>query len=475
MTGDVQQPRDGADALRKRLRQALSARLLVQSLSIGLPVTGFALLAVRLLAPNTPRLWLLAGLAAALAVCWAAGRFLAVRRTPSRAQCLAAIDASSRGGGLLMAGEAARRAGWHSDAAGIAVPEVAYRPGRALWPPLLMLLFVLAVWAPPASFFAHAVAPRQENGLRSLLEEEAERLELYREQEVVDDETAERIADWLEIADKENERSAGELLEVLDQVTDELDRVAAEAATAADEAHNATLAAEELTDRLSEALDAGALSASQLSSAAEALHEFLEKSGLPSDGQAGLSAESLSNMLSAASSGTLSREMLESLSKGLGECRAASAERLRQLTAADVRKLSQCSGGSCTNGAAALASLLSQNSKGAECAAALATLCSQGGSGGIGKGYAPSELTWQDPASTEGTASKDQSLGRGMLSGEAAPRITGLSASAPHDEGKAVITPGQLGEARGSAGNARTPLVLPRHREAVRRYLGGEK
>ncbi len=469
MTGYEQPPRDGAEALRQRLGQALAERALLHALTIGLAIAAFAILVTRIAVPDIERYWLFAGLAVVVILCWAVGRFRAARQTPSYAQCLAAVDAASRGGGLLMAGEAARSAGWKADATVISVPEVSFSPGRALWPPLLLLAFIVAVLAPSSTFFARTFNPPREDGIQALLEEEAQRLELYREQEVVDEETADRIQEWLESAKAGDDHSAGELLEILDQVTDELNRAGEEAATAADEAQDATLAAAEMTDQLARALESGTLDESSLAAAAEAMRDFLRESGLQS--------EVLSNLLAEASAGTLSSEMLSALSNGLANASAAASERLRQLTEADIQKLSKCNGGNgcCTNGAAALAALLARNADSAACAAALSALCNEPGEGGISKGYAPSELTWQDPVSAEGTESREISLGGGMRSGDDGPRLVGVSASAPRDDGKADVAPGKLGEAKGAAGDARTPVVLPRHREAVRKYLGDGK
>ena len=69
---------------------------------------------------------------------------------------------------------------------------------------------------------------------------------------------------------------------------------------------------------------------------------------------------------------------------------SAASDRLRQLTEADIQKLSKCNGGngSCTNGAAALSALLARSAESAACAAALAAMCGEPGEGGIGKGYA---------------------------------------------------------------------------------------
>ena len=422
MTGSDQAPRDGAEALRQRLGQALAERALLRTLTIVLAFAGPILLAVRLSMPAIGRNGLLAGLTAALAVGWIVGRLRAARQTPSYVKCLAAVDAASKGGGLLMSGDVARSAGWHPEAARLTVPDVTYRPGHAIWPPLLLLAFIVAVLIPPPTIFARAFPPSRADGIRALLDEEAQRLERYREQEIVDDETADRIHEWLESANAAEERSAGELLEVLDQVADELDRAAEETA----------------------------------------------KAGLFS---------TLSNLLASASSGALSPEMLSALSNGLANASAAATDRLRQLTEADVQQLAKCNGGngSCTNAAAALAELLARDADCAACAAALSAMCSESGEGDIGKGYMRSELTWRDPVSADGTESKETSLGAGMRTGDDAPRLISVSTSAPHDDGKADVTPGQLGNDKGAAGDARTPIVLPRHREAVRKYLGDGK
>ena len=94
MTGYDQPPRDGAEALRQRLGQALAERALLRTLTVGLAIAAFAILVTRIAVPAIGRYWLFAGLALAVILCWAVGRFRAARQTPSYAQCLAAVDAA---------------------------------------------------------------------------------------------------------------------------------------------------------------------------------------------------------------------------------------------------------------------------------------------------------------------------------------------------------------------------------------------
>ena len=158
------------EVLRERLRLALATRLLLRMLTVGFAAAGFAVLAIRVAIPSVGRPWLLAAPAAAIALSWAASLMSAARRTPSRVRCVAAVDAASGGGGLFMSREEASRAGWRADLSGAVIPAIAYRPGRALWPPLLMLAFVVAVIAVPASLFARAFAQQDDGGLGTLVE-----------------------------------------------------------------------------------------------------------------------------------------------------------------------------------------------------------------------------------------------------------------------------------------------------------------
>lgn len=456
----------GAEELRDRIRTALYLRALVRGLTFGLPVCGVAVLVVRLLAPDVTLSVLLGGMGILLFVLCGVMCCLAHGKVPSYSQCVAEVDAASGAGGAMMTEDAAKTAGWGVAPRKQIVPEVSYTPGYALIPLLIVLAFAIVALALPKSLFAKVAANSQEDGLKALLQQEAERLELYKEHEIVEEEKAEQIETWLDEAMKNADLSAGEMLEILDQVAEELDSAAEEAATTADETQNAALAAEELAERLQDALASNALNPADLEAAAETMREFLQNSSLPSN--------MLSNMLSAASGETLSSEMLANLSSQLSQCCSLSSNRLASLSQADIMKLSQCSGGCCTNGAAALASLLSQSSDCSDSAAALAGLCT--GNGGIGKGYAPAEMSYKDPASTDGTASKEMSLGQGRISGKDDMRLVSLFATAPKvDDGKAQTDSGKLGNGAGEAGNARTPVVLPRHREAVKRYFGGEK
>ena len=68
MTGYDQPTRDGAEALRQRLSQALAERALLHALTIGLAIASFALLVVRIAAPSCGRHWLLAGFVVVVAI-----------------------------------------------------------------------------------------------------------------------------------------------------------------------------------------------------------------------------------------------------------------------------------------------------------------------------------------------------------------------------------------------------------------------
>lgn len=455
-----------AEELRDRIRTALQLRALVRGLTFGLPVCGVAVLVARLISPDVSLSVLLSGMGLLLLVLCGVMCVLARRNVPSYGQCVAEVDAASGAGGAMMTEDAAKTAGWETSRIRQILPEVSYTPGAALIPLLIVLAFAIVALALPKSLFAKVAANSQEDGLKALLQQEAERLELYKEHEIVDEEKAEQIETWLDEAMKNDELSAGEMLEILDQVAEELNGAAEEAATSADETQNAALATGELAERLQDALASNALNPADLEAAAETMREFLQNSSLPS--------EMLSNMLASVSSDALSAEMLQELSSLLSQCSSLTSNRLAALSEADIRKLSQCNGGCCTNGAAALSALLSQNSDCSAAASALAGLCS--GNGGIGKGYAPAAMSYRDPASTDGTASKEMSLGQGMINGKEKMRIVGLSASAPKvDDKKAKADSGKLDGGAGESGNARTPVVLPRHREAVKRYFGGEK
>ena len=453
----------GAGALRRKIAQAFVVRAVLRTCAFALPVLGGAVLAVRLAAPGLSRLVVLCGAGGVFLFSLVASIAFSLRRLPSARACVAAVDAASRAGGLMMEGEAAAVAGWTCPARGI-VPKVRCHVAGLAVPAVLFALFAAFAVLAPGSFFRRDAALIPNKGLEELLEKEAERLEEYEAQEIVEPGKAEEIREWLE-AGRDGAKSAGEMLEVMDHVAEALDQAVEDAATQAVEANNAALATEALAELLSEEIEQNTLNEADLARAAEMMRELM--------GASGLSPETISNLLASATPVKLTKDMLDNLLDALESCKAGNGDRLRMLTEEDVKNLTQC-GGCCTNGASALALLVAQNSAQGACASELASMCAgANSSGGIGKGYAPAELTWKDPTVETGAGFKDMGVSPGRLSGDGGLRLEGVSASAPKAQGASMVAPGALEVGAGkSAGNTRTPLVLPRHREAVRTYFG---
>ena len=264
------------------------------------------------------------------------------------------------------------------------------------------------------------------------------------------------------------------VLEALDHIAEELRRTAEEKAGALADERADLQAAQALAEMLAESLEQGrgATPASPFGKAGEALAQFLAG--------ARLSPPLMSNLLSLASSpGGLTPDALRELYERLKRADALSAEQLAKLSAMRLVDASACRGGSCTNGAAcgeALARLLSEDGPASDAAQALVAMCSQPGSGGVSRGRGDAMLTWTDPSTRENASFKEQAVAPGRLPGLDQSRLQGLSAASPEVPAAAAGTsPGALATEGAANGSTAQAVILPRHREAVKRFFQQER
>lgn len=453
---------------RRRITCALARRGATSGALGGLLAAGVLGLAARLLDVAIPPGGLglaMAGVAGASAAVAAA---VSARGAPSLERCVAALDAAAGGGGLLMSAELAGAEAWSLPR--VAAPRVAWRGGRLAAGAALAGVFCAAVALLPREVFVRARPERL--AIASLVEEQAARAAQLEEQQLLPPQVASALSNELARLDKTGDASdPARVLEALDHISEELRRSAQERAEALSDERADLQAAQALADMLSEALaqGKGASPANPLGKADEALAQFLAA--------ARLAPSAMSNLLSLASApGGLTPAALRELSERLKRADALSAEQLAKLSALRLVDASSCRGGSCTNGAScgeALARLLSEDRPASDAAQALVAMCSQPGSGGVSRGRGDAMLTWTDPSTRENASFKEQALKPGRMPGLDESRLEGLSASAPEvPEAAAGGSPGALGAAGAARGSSPQAVILPRHREAVKRFFG---
>jgi hypothetical protein len=458
-----------ARRFRWRIRRALALRGATAGALVGLAVAGCLGLAVRALdvagAPGALGL-AMAGVGACLTAAWG---LVSARAAPTLEACVAALDAAGQAGGLLMSAALPGSEAWPLPT--VASPGVAWRGGGRLAAcAVLAGVFCLVVEALPRHVFVRAPAGRL--AIAALLEEQASRAALLEEQRLLPPQVAAALSNELARLGRAGDASdPARVLEALDHISDELRRTAQEKAESLAGERADTQAAQALAEMLAEALEQGRGSspANPLGEAGEALAQFLSSARLP--------PSALSNLLSlAAAPGGLTAAAMRELAERLKGADALSAEQLAKLGEMRLVEASACqSDGSCTNGAAcgeALARLLADDGPAADAALALVALCTEPGSGGVSRGRGDAMLTWTDPSTTENASFKEQAVKPGRLPDVERSHLQGLSAAAPELPAAAAgVSPGALGTEGAARGATPQTVVLPRHREAVKRFF----
>jgi hypothetical protein len=186
------------------------------------------------------------------------------------------------------------------------------------------------------------------------------------------------------------------------------------------------------------------------------LMEKLRKAGL-------LSGEELKKLARAM---RLSKGELARLMKELRKARLIDEETLKKLAEAgkgDPAKLAELL--KKLGGIRALAELVKV------CTGAASREGGAPGRGGVDEGGGETPLTWKKKSTEEGVKFKEELLPPGDLAGMKKSVVIGLSKSRPEREKGGAGQPGALGRAAAGGGSAQTPVILPRHRGAVRRYF----
>ena len=251
-------PVSAARDLRRAIRGALLRRAAWTSLAAGLLLAGASFFALRIALPSLSPWRLLPWAAAPVALLFAALAIPALRRVPSPAQCLAAVESATRAGGLALCAQMPGAEAWAAAAPAAVAPSVRFRPSPALAAALpLAAAFCALSLALPARLFETILPPPPDpTGVLSLAEREEERLEGLLDAGALDEAAAAELREWLDQvrAGAENGSSSqAALLEALDHVARKLDDAALAAASGAVAEQNALLAADAVASALADA------------------------------------------------------------------------------------------------------------------------------------------------------------------------------------------------------------------------------
>lgn len=403
-----------ARGVRARIARALALRSLAYGGTIGLTIGAAALFAVRIANPGAAPAVLAEAALAPVAIGALIGLLLR-RRPPSEEVCLAALEAGAASGGLRLVADRPGADAWTRPHTATAV--AAFRPSRALRAALCggaaaILLGTLL----PRSFFERVLPPPADpSGLQALAAREEDRLDALRDQGALSPKEEETLREWIEnVAKNADAESPAATLEVLDHVGAELDALEERARAEAERMEKAQAAAEAIAEAIKDRL-------AKSDAARAALSNLLERtvnapSGCCDNPQAAQEAA----------------EELSKLCEGAGEAGDAQEELDEEL----------------------------------------AQLLEATGVPAHDEPETAVPLTWADaPASADDNEFRDDAVASAPAGKPT--RTVGIDATLPDSAPGATLRAGALGpDASGPAGAGPAPApILPRHRDAVRRYF----
>ncbi|MCP3958433.1 MAG: hypothetical protein GY719_11320 [bacterium] len=461
---------------RFRRRVALLAALSrgVRYLALWCFVWGGVVLALRA-GFDTPREWLFWGLAGVLPAL-AAAAVLAWRGRPSARSVRALLDLHNRRGGLMMAAAEVELGGWRGRIGEEDAPRLR---GRSRWGLLAggAAFAVAALWMPVVPSGLEDARPLE---IGEEVGELAERIEVLKEEGLLEENEAERFEAELEALEEEaSGDDPAATWEALDHLQEMTDRTAEEVAEAALAEGEQLAAAEMVAEALSEN---GDLAGEELLNEAMAeLSALTERTAAES--------RLLENTLAAElAAGSGSQMDLGELRDALGRGKGSLDDKLDRLYASGLIDLEtllaakspldggdldslerfleenglEASKGFCKGGRPGPGSRFGEIASGAP------------GRGGINRGRADAAMTWKDPSSRDGAEFEELILDPSSLAALRESQLLGLTVADP-----SALEPGALpgagtaidAESVAGGGAAYTHTLLPRHRGAVKRYF----
>lgn len=372
-------------------------------------------------------------------------------------------------GGLLMLSDDR----WAEQSLRVAAPRVCWFDR-----PLGVKLGVLACFLLGAILVPVSVGtPQKSSGfnLQPIVNTLADEIEVLEEIEAIDSEEAESILEELErLADLARGDDPLTTWEALDHARNELDRLAEEAGDDLADQASRSSAIEEFASQLEQMLEQSpdGLSEEQAETMRRALEE-LDDSSLPDSVRQAMSelAESLSQQNQQQQS-----QSAQSLCEAAGQCSGGAMAGLDRLGTSGMIDPSRMGQAASDRQAArqALQELMNQyrqgECEGGDVLAAIQGMCS--GSGGISRGPGAAALTWLDePSSLEGSGFQPIAVDSNAIEQDQSVFVSDGAAVPDGELAGSGSAGGAIDSSRAAESRSAVPVVLPRHREAVRRYF----
>jgi hypothetical protein len=260
--------------------------------------------------------------------------------------------------------------------------------------------------------------------------------------------------------------------EALDHLNDSIEKAAREAAEDAAARQERLAKAEVLAEGLmsgSDQLDSKTLSEAMQTLAKMTQGALKENEALAKD----LSPETQA----ALKSGSLKPENLKELSKALSQNKSALDQKLSKLKQSGrfsgAINPNSLKGGAQSNRRdnSGLSQFLNENAQKMSVEEAVGKWCENPGKGGVDRGRGDAAMTWTNGTREKDAKFKEKILPPSAVDGLSDSQLVGLSATAPTVDQGGVVAHGALNATATGGGSAFTQTILPRHKDAVRRYF----
>jgi len=437
-------------SLKRRITAILYARQALLWLAAWCVSWGGGGLVARF-AFNEAAVWGAAGIPLALIAAFLHARTM----RPNDKQLVALVDAHSKAGGLLMASTETQLGEWQPRTS--AAPRVRWNAKGEISVAAMAALFAVGVLFLPAQ----KSEAKQTLAIGRDVERLQDRVEVLREENLIEDKQAEVMAETLEDLKKE---AAGDDPTKAWEALDSIDEATARAAREAGE--EAIEASQQLTklEAMAFALGTNAVESSQLADGMKDLQNELAAAQAESESLAQLDA-------SAALTGEQLQEIAKAAKAGKDKLRNT-LEKLRERGLIDEKTLRQFEDSASFANRDALAKFLKKNASGTKLSDAVGQFCQ--GPPGVNRGPGSVPMYFRDAANEQGKFD-EQTLPPAAAAALAQSELVAVSAATPNADGAQRSAGGALNGAQPGAGSAFTTEVLPRHRGTVTRFFERKK
>lgn len=440
------QATDAVRALKRRITTVLVVRQSLLWLAAWFVIWGVGALVARLAFHVSPAKLALGAAVVPLVFLLASLR----TKRPNDRQLVALVDAHARAGGLVMAAHETDLGAWQAEAR--SAPSVQWNARRETALAVLSAAFAIAVILVPA----RKTEARQPLAIARDVERLQDRVEVLREEKIVDDAQAEVMEKTLEQLKNESAgddpAKAWEALDSIDEATQQAAKEAAE---------EAVQKGQQLTklEAMAFALGNDLADPSQIAEGMKDLAGELADAQKESEALSKISPDDVKAIEAAARAG---KEQLRNALNKLAAKGLIDPKTLRQFE--DAAKFANRDD---------LGKFLKEHGSGTKLSDGVGQFC-KGGTPGVDRGRGDMPMFFGEKANEQGQF-KEQTLPAAAAAALNQSQLVAVSAASPTQQNTERSTGGALNGAQPGAGSAYTAEVLPRHRGTVQRFFERKK